>query len=225
MIFGEAAVNYEEGKWEKGEGDKEAVFRPDYDLIRTPTGDMQAFADSNDRPQYHYGDYISGSAVRHDASAVFKQIRSNVRAQSRSPEPILTVNQVARNAIALDMEASAFLKLCSYAGVSSLGVVKGISDFGDSAKGKEPDAYDGALRNTAVGLREWVIHTIPAVNWQLNEGKGLQEAIQLLELTIKQMIRRVSRYQWAIMIILLGSCLMHTLRERQQRRRSLPLRL
>lgn len=82
MIFGEAAINYEEGKWEKGEGEGEAVFRPDYDLIRTPTGDMQAFAESSDRPQFHYGDYISGSAVRHDASVVFRQIRANVSLQS-----------------------------------------------------------------------------------------------------------------------------------------------
>ncbi len=69
------------------------------------------------------------------------------------------------------MEASAFLKLCGYAGVSSLGVVKGISDFGDAEKGKEPDAYEGALKNTAIALKEWVIHTIPAVDWQLDEGK------------------------------------------------------
>tara|TARA_R110002060_G_scaffold30909_3_gene41483 strand:- start:111 stop:359 length:249 start_codon:yes stop_codon:yes gene_type:complete len=69
------------------------------------------------------------------------------------------------------MEASAFLKLCAYTGVSSLGVVKGISDFGDAGKGKDPDAYDDALRNTAIGLREWVIHTIPGVKWELDEGE------------------------------------------------------
>lgn len=76
-----------------------------------------------------------------------------------------------RNTIALDMEASAFLKLCAYAGVSSLGVVKGISDFGNAAKGKEPDAYEDALKNTATALEKWVIHTIPAVKWELDEGK------------------------------------------------------
>jgi hypothetical protein len=85
---------------------------------------------------------------------------------------VLRLEQVARNAIALDMEASAFLKLCGYAGISSLGVVKGISDFGDSEKGKVPNAYGEALQNTAVALREWVIHTIPAMNWQLDEGKS-----------------------------------------------------
>jgi len=61
-----------------GESEEEAVFKPDFDPIRVPTGDMQAFADSPSRPQYHYGDYISGSAVRHDASAAFKQARANV---------------------------------------------------------------------------------------------------------------------------------------------------
>jgi uridine phosphorylase len=85
---------------------------------------------------------------------------------------VLRLEQVARNAIALDMEASAFLKLCAYAGISSLGVVKGISDFGDSEKGKVPNAYGGALQNTAIALKEWVIHTIPAMNWQLDEGKS-----------------------------------------------------
>jgi len=69
------------------------------------------------------------------------------------------------------MEASAFLKLCAYTGVSSLGVVKGISDFGDAGKGKDPDAYADALKNTAIGLREWVIHTIPGVKWELDEGE------------------------------------------------------
>ena len=83
---------------------------------------------------------------------------------------LLRTEQVARNAIALDMEASAFLKLCGYAGISSLGVVKGISDFGDSKKGHVPNAYEAALQNTAIALKEWVTHTIPAMNWQLDEG-------------------------------------------------------
>ena len=84
MIFGEAAFNYEEGKWDLGADGKTAVFKPDFDLIRVPTGDMQAFAESSGRAQYHYGDYISGSAVRHDASVAFKQARANVSFKSRS---------------------------------------------------------------------------------------------------------------------------------------------
>jgi len=68
------------------------------------------------------------------------------------------------------MEASAFLKLCEYAGVKSLGVIKGISDFGDFTKGEDPATYDEALRNTGFALREWCIHSIPAVNWQPDDG-------------------------------------------------------
>jgi hypothetical protein len=68
------------------------------------------------------------------------------------------------------MEASAFLKLCEYAGVKSLGVIKGISDFGDSKKGGDPAAYDDALRNTGFALRQWCRHSIPAVNWQPDDG-------------------------------------------------------
>jgi len=79
VIFGEAAINFEEGKWERDPVDGAKIFKPDYDVVRTPAGDMQAFAESKERPQYHYGEYISGSAVRHDASDVFKNIRTNVR--------------------------------------------------------------------------------------------------------------------------------------------------
>jgi nucleoside phosphorylase len=68
------------------------------------------------------------------------------------------------------MEASAFLKLCEYMNVSSLGVVKGISDFGDSEKGKDPAVYDHALRNTAIALRDWVTYSSPALNWHVDEG-------------------------------------------------------
>ncbi len=78
VILGEAAINYEEGKWEKKEGDTAAIFKPDYDIIRTPAGDLQAFAESKERPNYHYGEYISGSAVRHDSSTIFDKIRTTV---------------------------------------------------------------------------------------------------------------------------------------------------
>jgi len=78
VVFGEAATNYEEGKWVKGE-DNELTFLPDFDTLRAPTGDMQSFAESEEKPKYHYGDFISGSAVRTDANSIFKQIRSTVR--------------------------------------------------------------------------------------------------------------------------------------------------
>jgi nucleoside phosphorylase len=68
------------------------------------------------------------------------------------------------------MEASGFLQLCKYVKVDSLGVVKGISDWGDATKGHVPAAYEAALRNTAVAVREWIIHSIPAVDWERVKG-------------------------------------------------------
>jgi hypothetical protein len=77
VIFGEAAINYEEGKWEYVH-DQGLLFRPDYNRVSASVGDMQAFAESRNRPKYHYGEYISGSAVRADAGVVFEKIRSGV---------------------------------------------------------------------------------------------------------------------------------------------------
>ena len=79
-----------------------------------------------------------------------------------------------RNAIALDMEASAFIQLCEHFGseyAKCLGVVKGISDFGNSEKGKDEGAYSEALKNTALGLQEWITHNISVINWEVDESK------------------------------------------------------
>jgi nucleoside phosphorylase len=78
-----------------------------------------------------------------------------------------------RNAIALDMEASAFIQLCEHFGgnyVKCLGVVKGVSDFGDSEKGKDESAYSEALENTAVALQEWITHRISVITWEVDES-------------------------------------------------------
>lgn len=77
VIFGETAINYEEGKMEAVDG--QLVSRPDYNRVAVHSGDMQAFAESKERPKLHYGEYISGSAVRGDADVVFEKIRSSVR--------------------------------------------------------------------------------------------------------------------------------------------------
>ncbi len=79
-----------------------------------------------------------------------------------------------RNAIALDMEASAFIQLCEHFGgefAKCLGVVKGISDFGNSEKGKDENAYSEALKNTALGLQEWITHSIPVITWEVDESE------------------------------------------------------
>ena len=78
VVLGEAAINYEEGKWETIPGEKGVLFRPAYNRVAASAGDLQAFADSPKRPHYHYGEYVSGSAVRTDAGAVFEQIRKGV---------------------------------------------------------------------------------------------------------------------------------------------------
>jgi len=78
-----------------------------------------------------------------------------------------------RNAIALDMEASAFIQLCEHFGndyAKCLGVVKGISDFGNSEKGKDENTYSEALKNTALALQEWITHRIPVVSWEVDES-------------------------------------------------------
>ena len=79
-----------------------------------------------------------------------------------------------RNAIALDMEASAFIQLCEHFGsdhAKCLGVVKGVSDFGNSEKGDDEHAYIEALQNTALGLQEWITHSISTINWEVDESE------------------------------------------------------
>ena len=73
-----------------------------------------------------------------------------------------------RNSIALDMEASAFLELCQHYFKNSacLGVVKGVSDFGDEFKGEDPAVKVKALENTAKALREWITTRISRIYWE-----------------------------------------------------------
>jgi hypothetical protein len=56
------------------------------------------------------------------------------------------------------MEASAFLHICRHVGATSLGVIKGVSDMGDSAKGQEQaDINCAALYSVAQAIETWVI--------------------------------------------------------------------
>lgn len=156
VIFGEAATNYQEGKMVYKEN--EWVMLPDYNRVPYDAGDMQAFAEAVSRPTYHYGEYLSGASVRTDAKQIFERIHLNVN----------------RNAIALDMEASAFLELCKHFEgdqVISLGVVKGISDYGDPNKGEVPNAKETALANTAKALQEWITHRIHKIMWTVDESE------------------------------------------------------
>jgi hypothetical protein len=95
------------------------------------------------------------------------------------------------------MEASAFLDLCqhSFPNIHCLGIVKGVSDFGDKHKGErqknpeaeqehndttphavenadakpkvpEPTVKVRALRKTALALKAWIVHSIPSITWE-----------------------------------------------------------
>lgn len=78
-----------------------------------------------------------------------------------------------RDICALDMEASAFLMLCNYLNIGCLGIVKGVSDLGDSMKGRDPDTYDNALKETAEAVRKWAIYRLKEVHWVIPEGTKL----------------------------------------------------
>jgi hypothetical protein len=77
------------------------------------------------------------------------------------------------------MEASAFIQLCQHFGASGptcLGVLKGISDFGDDRKGEDPTAYSDALWNTAKAIEEWITYQIPAITWKPDESQSPRSA-------------------------------------------------
>lgn len=72
------------------------------------------------------------------------------------------------------MEASAFIQLCKHFepnGPTCLGVVKGISDFGNAEKGGDSTAYNDALDKTAAAIKDWITHRIPNTNWVVDESK------------------------------------------------------
>ncbi|KAL3247308.1 hypothetical protein ABHI18_012456 [Aspergillus niger] len=153
VIFGDTAINYEEGKWVVENGHK--LFKPSYRTVEQRTvASIVGFTHSGWDPTYKYGGYISGSAVREDANEIFNILRTNVN----------------RDICALEMEASAFLMLCQHHKNSKcLGVVKGVSDLGDSNKAQNPDTYERALQVTALAVRKLVIYSLQNVDWNTDE--------------------------------------------------------
>ena len=82
------------------------------------------------------------------------------------------------------MEASAFLKLCSHSQhtkVQVLGVIKGVSDHGDSKKNK--DVYSEALQNTGDVVKSWIEHAFTSMTWEPNEGEDRKTLIRHGQLT------------------------------------------
>ncbi|OJJ78118.1 hypothetical protein ASPBRDRAFT_656341 [Aspergillus brasiliensis CBS 101740] len=77
VIFGDMAINYEEGKWVVEKGQK--LFKPSYRTIeRRTVVCIVGFTQSSLEPTYKYGGYISGSAVREDANEIFDLLRTSV---------------------------------------------------------------------------------------------------------------------------------------------------
>lgn len=76
MIFGERALNYEEGKW-KMENSR-PVFSPDAHTLRVSGECMEGFIQQTERQDWKYGDFLSGSAVRMDAAHIFERVKTTV---------------------------------------------------------------------------------------------------------------------------------------------------
>ncbi|EXK76430.1 hypothetical protein FOQG_18827 [Fusarium oxysporum f. sp. raphani 54005] len=140
VIFGERALNYEEGKWALK--DDQVVFKPDVKVAEVKDAAMGGFIAQADQPLYKYGDFVSGCAIHMDASFIFDRVK----------------NTTLRNVAALDMEASAFLQACEFTGVRSLGVIKGVSDMGDGNRGLGPNDkhYKSALLRAARAVKRFV---------------------------------------------------------------------
>ncbi|KAK4139141.1 nucleoside phosphorylase domain-containing protein [Dichotomopilus funicola] len=139
VIFGERALNYEEGKWAMK--DDKLVFMPEVKVSEVKGASMDGFIRQAEQPRYKYGDFVSGCAVRMDASFIFDRVR----------------NTALRDVAALDMEASAFLQACECTGVKSLGVIKGVSDMGDHNKGLGHDKhYRPALCRAAEAAKAFI---------------------------------------------------------------------
>ncbi|KAK0940834.1 hypothetical protein LTR48_005676 [Friedmanniomyces endolithicus] len=152
VVCGDSAMSLEDGKWALK--NDTLTFLPDYETVSSPVAGLIPFAST--RPNVHYGFYVSGSAVREDAPAIFEKIE-------------LTIT---RKVLALEMEASAFLKLCSHSkhtNVLALGVLKGVSDLGDEDRGKDPEVYEEALRETGRVLKDWVCNCFSSMTWEPSE--------------------------------------------------------
>jgi hypothetical protein len=79
VIFGEKALNYEEGKWEIENG--KPVFRADVKTVEAQSASMGGFIQNAklNREDWKLGDYISGCAVRLDAQFIFERVAGHVR--------------------------------------------------------------------------------------------------------------------------------------------------
>ncbi|KFZ24679.1 hypothetical protein V502_00842 [Pseudogymnoascus sp. VKM F-4520 (FW-2644)] len=145
VIFGEKALNYEEGKW--GIENDKPIFLSDVKTLGVDGESMEGFIGQSERKDWKYGDYVSGCAVRMDAEHIFERVRKT---------------QLC-NVGALEMEASAFLQVCKYTGVAAFGVIKGVSDMGDHRKGL------GHARHYKPALMKATDATKAFIKWKLEQ--------------------------------------------------------
>lgn len=75
------------------------------------------------------------------------------------------------------MEAAAFLQLCDYSDVIPLGVIKGVSDHGNSSKREITNNYTKALKNTGIELKDWIEYVMEKLTWQRDEGMNAETVL------------------------------------------------
>lgn len=84
VIFGQCALNYEEGKVHVGE-DGIADFKPDAFPLHpkaSETVNLSLFVTGSDQSRYKCGDFASGCAVRLDAQNILDRVARDVCEQA-----------------------------------------------------------------------------------------------------------------------------------------------
>jgi nucleoside phosphorylase len=123
LVFAETSFNYEEGKVRASSSSSSSsasTFEHDTKSFSPSTSASKVAKDLASRkviPNLLIGTMISGAAVRLDLSTVIEKTK-----------------HLDQQILALDIEASAFYEACTFFGVVPLGVIKGVSDLGDSRK-------------------------------------------------------------------------------------------
>ncbi|KAK9802864.1 hypothetical protein WJX72_009393 [[Myrmecia] bisecta] len=128
VVFAARAFQYERGKYVKGDQGN-TKFQPDFSEEKAKRAqDLENnLSTVKDHPDV-FGNMavmLTGSAVRLDSPPFISQAAENV----------------SRHAVALDMEASAFLAACDVCNVPALGVFKAVLDPMDSTKRQQAANY------------------------------------------------------------------------------------
>ncbi|KAK9815887.1 hypothetical protein WJX72_011355 [[Myrmecia] bisecta] len=143
VVFAARAFQYERGKYVKGDQGN-TKFQPDFSEEKAKRAqDLENNLPTvKDHPDV-FGNMavmLTGSAVRLDSPPFISQAAENV----------------SRHAVALDMEASAFLAACDVCNVPALGVFKAVLDPMDSTKRQQAANYRlYAARALLFSMRVW----------------------------------------------------------------------